>query len=132
LAIIGEMKMTELDKRELVEKRKDQGRLLFNPAMILAEKRGKRYPKKHGAIMVFKDELIEVRYDTYAPNLSVYLNGQIVLDFQLGEIKSYIPAFWVDHLKALAAPILLEEEWRKLEEEKQSEAEYLAKWGITE
>lgn len=124
------MNMNEAN--ELVEKRKDQGRKLFKPAKFLALKRGKSYPKKHGAVMVYNDDLIEIRYDTYVPNLSVYLNGQIVLDFHDGHIKSFIPAFWVDHLKSLAEPVLLEEKQRLLELEKKRKAEYLARFGIAQ
>jgi len=118
--------------RELVEKRQDEGRKLFNPAMMLALKRGKEYPKKHGSIAVYKDEILEVRYDTYEPNLCVNVNGQTVLDFHSGHIKKFLPDSWVNHLIEIAEPILEEEDKRKIEEERKRDAEYLANWGITE
>jgi hypothetical protein len=120
------------EARELVEKRKDQGRELFNPAKFLALKKGKRYPKKHGAVMVYTDSVLEVRYDTYAPNLSVSVNGQRVLVFHLGSITRFIHGPWVEHLTTLAEPILEAEKQRKIEEAKKREAEYLAQWGITD
>lgn len=120
------------EARELVEIRKDQGRKLFNPAKFLALKRGKRFPKKHGAVMVYTDNILEVRYDTYDPNLSVSVNGQRVLEFHSGHIKRFIPDSWVAHLKELAEPILAEEKQRKVDLEKERQAEYLARFGVTE
>jgi len=112
-----------MSKRDLVEKRKDQGRELFNPAKMLALKKGKRYPKKHGAIMVYTDS---------APNLSVHVNGQRVLNFHLGRITSFIPSHWVARLEALAAPILAAEKLKEKEQAKKREADYLARFGVTE
>lgn len=120
----------ELTGRDLVEFRKEQGHKLYPSARILALEKGKRYPKKHGAVMVYTDSVLEVRYDTYAPNLSVSVNGQRVLEFHLGTIERFIPEAWVSHLKDLAEPILAAEKQRKIDEAKKREAEYLARFGV--
>ena len=119
-----------MSDRELVKQRQEQGRKLFAPARALAMRKGRTHLKKHGSVKIYRDSVIEVHYDTYAPNLSVYVEGKSVLYFHLGHIQRFIPNAWVEHLLQLAAPIMEQEERERQEKEAKREAEYLAQWGL--
>jgi hypothetical protein len=99
---------------------------------MVALRLGKRYPKKHGSTAYYKDEVLTIDYDTYAPNLTVRVNKKRVLYFHLGDISSYIPDSWVDHLKQLAAPVFEEIERETQEKAKKKRLERLRKWGLAE
>ena len=108
----------------------EEGNTLFGPAKIVAMRLGKKYPKKHGANMIYKDAIITVNYDTFAPNLSVNHLDRRVLTFHLGKIDSYIRGPWVKHLRELARPLHEVEEAEKIAKEKEAERKRLAKWGL--
>lgn len=115
---------------EQIQQLAEEGNTLFRPAKLVALKLGKRYPKKHGANMIYQDAVIRVSYDTYVPNLSVYNNGKRVLSFHIGKIDSYINGPWVVHLRELAHPLVIAEEAEQIAEEKEKERQRLAKWGL--
>lgn len=113
-----------------IKRRQEEGRTLFHPAKLIACKYGVTHPKKHGSVLVFKDHILEIHYDTYAPNLTVYQNGISVLYFQLGKIQRYVPSDWVKHLRELAKPLLINEEAEKIAEQRERERKRLANWGL--
>jgi len=114
-----------------IKERQEKGNALFYPAKILALKKGIRRGKKHGAIMYYHNSKFTIHYDTFAPNLTVYdSNDNQVLNFHLGDIIKYISGEWEICLKALALPVIREEERNKRSEEEEKERKRLADWGL--
>ncbi len=119
------------EKIELeIQKIQSEGKALYPYARILAMKRGREHPKRHGSIMKYNDGILQVNYDTYAPNLSVHFRDEWVLSFHLGTIKRYIRGDWVTYMKELANPLLLNEEAERLAEERERERKRLESWGL--
>jgi len=118
------------DIERLIKERQKEGEELFFPAKIIALRKGYEHPKKHGSIMRYTDAYMSISYDTYAPNLDVTANGRKVLIFHLGNITSFIPDEWVQHLLKTAKPLIAAYDREKEQDKQRREQERLRKWGI--
>jgi hypothetical protein len=119
-----------VNTEELLKQRKEEGRNIAKMCRLIALEAGERYPKKHGANMVFSHNGLKLNQDTYADNLTVHYKGAWVLSVHLGSLTRYIPDEWTTSVKLLYAVLYAAK--KALEEKKaiDKETERLAAFGI--
>jgi len=120
--------MSDIEKE--IKERQEEGDDLFYPAKVIALKLGKDWPKKHGSVRIYKDQILEIHFDTYVPNLSVNNSDERVLTFHQGDIRLYRRGAWVHYLKKLAKPLIAQIKKKEQEEADRRQKERLYRWGL--
>lgn len=77
--------------------------------------------KKHGGYDIYEDDKIEIWYDTYFPNLSIYVKKGsekvcVLSKSGHGHVSEYHPGKWEDYIRELHPRAL--EAKRKIDEER--------------
>jgi len=119
-----------MDTEELLAQRKKEGKEIARMCRLIALEAGERYPKKHGANMVFGHNGLWITQDTYENNLRVTYKTEWVLSIHSGAIKRYIKGEWVKLVKPLYAPLAAAKKVREEQEAKQKGIDRLAAFGI--
>ena len=91
--------------------------------------------KGHGYWLTYEDDKIKIMYDTYYPNVTVYIktNGEnklVLLHSGHGIDHEYHPGFWEKYADEVLLPKAVTKRGiRELKRKEQQDAERLAKFG---
>jgi len=120
--------------RELKEKRIEQYKRLnlFQRCKLICLKLGVCYPKKHGAWWVFKDSVLEIGYDDFAPNIYVLYKDKKVLEVHLGQLTLFRVGKWLDRVLEISNPLLKQEEQEEYLQRQRELLEEIDRWGEIE
>lgn len=108
---------------------------IYFKAKEIAHRLGVQNRKKHGAIWRFKNGILTISWDDYAPNLWIFYDGTEVFAVHLGNTTKYRPDIegWIDLVAGTyekhVRPVL---ETMEHARDRARKLELYTNWGITE